>query len=210
MQSEKIDLLTLALIKAQSAMGAVKKDATNPFFKSKYADLASVQGVAEKPLEDNGHVITQGCGLSAFGNFVYTQLTHVSGQWMRSEVPMILAKQDPQGVGSAITYARRYGMAAMLNMVQEDDDGNAAIDSRELPHENGAKPNAVSTQKAGEKRANQIKEYHEANLIKQSEIMDALKKYKAASVKDLPKDVADQLINLGLDRETLANDEKGK
>lgn len=198
MQSEKIDQLVAALLKAQNEMGVAVKDSANPFFKSKYADLATIQGVCEVPLFNNGLVITQGGCMTPQGNGIYTQLTHVSGQWMRSELPLILAKQDPQGVGSAITYFRRYGLAAMLNIEQADDDGNsAALD----PKQNGAKEDSVSMQKAGIKRANNIVEYNETNLLHDAEVDAALKKCKVSKLSDLSKTVADELIALGVKRE---------
>jgi len=202
MQSDKLGSLLPALLKAQSEMGAVKKKATNPFFKSKYADLASVQEAVEEPLRKNGLVIVQGCGLSHYGNFVYTTLYHESGEWIRSEVPMILAKQDPQGVGSAVTYFRRYGIVSMLNLEQEDDDGNLAsyqASINETALANGQKPNANSTQKAGIKRATEIKELLEGGFITGEMVKEALKISKAGSVKDLPTNVAQELINFGLD-----------
>lgn len=208
MQSDKIQDILLALMKAQSEMGVAKKDSDNPFFKSKYADLATVQAVIEKPLLDNGLVVTQGAGLGQYGPFIYTTVYHAaSGEWLRSEFPMLLAKQDPQGIGSATTYLRRYGLCAMFNIEQADDDGNSASDQSTNVHANAAKV-GNSMQKAGTARANQIKEYFDANLITEAEINAAKTKHKVPSVRDLPKDVAESLINLGLDRE-IASNEKG-
>lgn len=209
MNSEKIDQIIPAMLKAQASMGTAKKSADNPFFKSKYADLATVQEVIEKPLAENGLVVTQGAGMGPHGNYIFTTVYHASsGQWFRSEFPMILSKQDAQGIGSCTTYLRRYGLCAMFNIAQEDDDGNAASDQSENKFANSANVGA-STQKAGAQRANQIKEYHEASFLTDKEIKDALIKHKADSVKNLPKDVADQLINQALDREIMANEKKG-
>ena len=204
MSSEKI---IPALYKARSEMGAVKKSAVNPFHKSKYANLKAVQEVIEKPLADNQlmfvHTVEDGS--------IVTTLWHLpSMQSISSKMPLTMAKQDPQGLGSAITYFRRYSMVAILDLEQEDDDGNFATMPAEKPENNGQKPNAASTQKAGAQRGRQIREYFEANFIKEKEVRDMLTKYKVTKADDLPVNVADQLIKLGLDRETLANDEKVK
>ena len=205
MQSDQIDKIMPALLKAQSEMGGAVKKADNPFFKSKYADLATVQAVCEKPLFDNGLVITQVGGMSHYGNYIYTQITHTSGQWVRSEIalPTITKAQD---MGSCITYYRRYGLAALLNITQEDDDGNAASRSRAEeaaadPRENGQRPDAQSTQKAGKKRSDEIGRLIKAGFLEKKVVKDSLALCKAPTVSDLPKDEADMLINRGLDKE---------
>jgi hypothetical protein len=192
MQSEQIDKIIPALLKAQSEMGAVKKSAVNPFFKSRYADLYSVQQAVEEPLAKNGLVIVQGCGLGVNGNFVYTTLFHESGQWIKSEVPLILAKQDPQGVGSAVTYFRRYGIVSMLNLEQEDDDGNAA--SKPYVEKSGI-DKLTSTQ------LNQLVDFKEAGVLQVKAVKpwhicapDWLKKCGKSKLDELTEAQADKLI----------------
>ena len=126
MQSVEIAELSAALCKAQGAMTGAVKDSTNPFFKSKYADLSAVWDDVREPFADNGiSVVQMPCG--GVGSVtVITQLTHDSGQWMRSRLTMVPVKHDPQGIGSCITYARRYALAAMAGVYQIDDDGNTA------------------------------------------------------------------------------------
>ena len=126
MQSIEIAELSASLCKAQGAMTGAVKDSTNPFFKSKYADLSAVWDDIRKPFADNGiSVVQMPCG--GVGSVtVITQLTHDSGQWMRSRLTMVPVKHDPQGIGSCITYARRYALAAMAGVYQIDDDGNTA------------------------------------------------------------------------------------
>lgn len=126
-QSAEIDKLVGAIIAAQLTMVPASKDATNPFFHSKYADLPAVWE-ALSPFRENGIAITQSPMDSPDGYIVLdTQLTHVSGQWMRSRLKMRVAKDDPQGAGSALTYARRYALGCMTGLVtEEDDDGNLA------------------------------------------------------------------------------------
>ena len=126
-QSESITDLVAAIVKAQLAMVPAVKDHVNPYFKSKYADLPSCWE-ATAAFRENGIAITQSPMEGPDGFVVLdTQLSHVSGQWMRSRIKMKVAKDDPQGYGSAITYARRYALGAMTGLVtEEDDDGNPA------------------------------------------------------------------------------------
>jgi hypothetical protein len=126
--SEHIDQLLTALAKAQGKITPALKDKTNPFFKSSYADLSSVWNACRQQLSENGLSVMQTVGTSQTGGMMLvTTLGHSSGQWMRSEMPIILQKQDPQALGSAITYYRRYSLAAIVGVVaDEDDDGNTA------------------------------------------------------------------------------------
>jgi hypothetical protein len=128
MKSGTIAELAKALCKAQSIIQNAKKDSQNPFYKSNYADLSSVWEVARKPLTDNGLSVSQlpgGCDGNKIK--VRTILMHTSGEWLCSEFEMPFLKADPQAVGSAITYARRYALAAIVGIVaDDDDDGNQA------------------------------------------------------------------------------------
>jgi len=129
MQSESITELMGALNRAQLAMVPAKKDSENPFFHSKYADLSTVWDALHM-FRTEGIVLTQSPQESPDGYIVLdTQLTHAaSGQWMRSRLKMRVSKDDPQGYGSAITYARRYALGAMTGLVTEvDDDANGAM-----------------------------------------------------------------------------------
>lgn len=136
--SEQINELGSALAKAQGQIEGAKKDSANPFFKSKYADLASVWEACRKQLSDNGLSITQCPEESDNGIAVETMIIHSSGQWIKSRYTMPVSKLDAQAVGSAITYARRYALAAIVGIAPEDDDGNAAAK---------AKPEAKQEQK---------------------------------------------------------------
>ena len=114
-------------VKAQTEMGKALKNATNPHFRSQYADLGNVLEACLKPFNDNGFILTQPSGRDEAGNdYVDTILTHVTGATFVSRVPLILEKQTMQGLGSAITYARRYGALQMACIAPEDDDGNEA------------------------------------------------------------------------------------
>ena len=128
-QSAELGELFAALSKAQASMGPAKKDKANPFFKSKYADLASVWEAAREPLAANSLCVVQTTHAVTGHAAVRTTLGHGgSGQWISSEtvVPLVQAKNNAQAFGSALTYARRYGLSAILGIAQDDDDGNAA------------------------------------------------------------------------------------
>ena len=119
--------LFAALAKAQGQIKGALKDNTNPFFKGKYADLASVWEACRIPLSQNGlSVIQTTRALDSETVTVYTTLGHSSGQRITGGLTMKPVKADPQGIGSTITYARRYALAAMVGVAPDDDDGNAA------------------------------------------------------------------------------------
>jgi len=125
-QSEQINELAAALSKAQSEIQGAKKDCANPFFKSKYADLSSVWDACREPLTKNGLSIIQTTFERDGGIYLFTTLAHSSGQWIRSELKVIVGKPDIQALGSSLTYCRRYSLAMIAGVCPEDDDGNAA------------------------------------------------------------------------------------
>lgn len=118
--------LAQALVKAQSKFEAAKKSASNPFHKSKYADLESVWEAVQGPLAEEGLAISQTFRHENDNIFLITHLIHTSGEMFTSEIPVIAMKKDPQGYGSAITYFRRYSLQAILCLVTSDDDGEGA------------------------------------------------------------------------------------
>lgn len=126
MMSPAIGQLAAALAKAQGAMSHASKDKINPHFRSSYADLANVLDACRDALAANGLSVTQIPSLSGNAVTVTTLLLHASGEWVSSSLSMPLSKGDAQGVGSAITYARRYALAAIVGVAQDDDDGNGA------------------------------------------------------------------------------------
>lgn len=127
-KSEQINELSLALNKAQAMMGGAVKDASNPFFKSRYADLASVISACKDELTKNGLAVLQPVSSDEHGIYVETVITHSSGQWISSgQMKLLLSKQDMQGLGSAISYARRYSLQSMLNIPAVDDDAESAM-----------------------------------------------------------------------------------
>lgn len=132
-KSESIAALSKALAKAQSEVENAGKNANNPHFKSKYADLAEVLNTVRPIFSANGLAISQ---FPSFENgiaSVETIITHESGEWMSGISSAPVTKQDAQGVGSATTYLRRYSLAAIAGVAQEDDDGNSAIGKAKKP-----------------------------------------------------------------------------
>ena len=135
MQSETIGALAAALSKAQADITGALKDSSNPFFKSKYADLASCWDACRKQLAANGLSVIQTTRMADQGLVLVTTLAHSSGEWIAGEMPVLIAVQSksgefkeitPQAQGSGITYARRYALAAIVGLAQVDDDAEAA------------------------------------------------------------------------------------
>ena len=119
--------ISTALVKAQSEMGNPVKGATNPFFKSKYADLNSVREASIPILNKYGISVLQPMVHIDGKNFIKTLLLHESGESIESHTEIIYSKlNDAQSQGSGITYARRYGLQSLVCIGADDDDGNSA------------------------------------------------------------------------------------
>ena len=135
--------IATALVKAQKAFGPALKSSTNPHFKSRYADLAACVEAVIAGLNDNGIALIQKCYDCANGVMVETMFVHESGEMLECGILHVPAsKQDPQGYGSALTYARRYSLMAACGIAPEDDDGNAAVkkEPKELPTKSHVEP----------------------------------------------------------------------
>lgn len=133
--SKSIVKITPDFIKAQSKMQAAIKNAENPFFKSSYADLSAVIDACKKELNENGIAVLQPIRIitntEKMKPLVETILVHTSGEWFSSMTPVIVkTDNDPQALGSAISYARRYGLQSMVLLPAEDDDGNEASEEK--------------------------------------------------------------------------------
>lgn len=124
-QSDSVDQLATALAKAQGALKPAAFNRTNPHFRNRYADLASVLEAIRGPLASNGLSVTQATTLADGALVLVTTLRHASGQWCASTYPLPLGAK-PQELGSALTYARRYALSALVCLAaDEDDDGEA-------------------------------------------------------------------------------------
>lgn len=132
--------LAAALLKAKKAFGPALKSKTNPAFKSKYADLAACLEAVDQPCLDNGIVLYQETFEDATGVTVETVFLHESGEFLRcGKLHVPASKQDPQGYGSALSYARRYSLMTACGIAAEDDDGAAASKTGQQ----GTKPAAI-------------------------------------------------------------------
>lgn len=137
-KSENITNLASALVEVQKTDLFALTDKNNPFFNSKYADLSSVWSAARKPLTENNLSIVQTTDVSDNGVVIETMLMHTSGEYITGRLLIRPEKSTPQGVGSAITYGRRYALAAIIGISPEDDDGEAAMDRKILQKKEAA------------------------------------------------------------------------
>ena len=139
--SDTLGKLSEALAKAQGEIEGAKKESDNPFYHARYAALSSVWDACRDPLSKNGLSVVQLPGQNdGKGLFVDSILLHSSGEWISSRLYINPVKDDPQGVGSAISYARRYGLQALIGIAPMDDDGEAAM-GRQQSREVAAKAN---------------------------------------------------------------------
>lgn len=141
-KSESIVKLSAALVKAQASMGAAKKDSDNPFFKSKYADLNAIRAAVMPALNENGISVLQNPSLDT----LTTVLLHESGEFISSEIKIVSkSANNPQDYGSALSYARRYALQAMLCVGAEDDDGEGVVRGGEARKTVSKKPASKPT-----------------------------------------------------------------
>ncbi len=125
-RSDSIAALIAALVKAQPHIKTATKSSTNPHFKSKYADLAEIEEACMGALNAAGIAVLQPTRADGQHVTVTTMIAHSSGEWLAEDLTLDAVQNTPQAVGSAITYGRRYGLAAMVGVAPDDDDGNAA------------------------------------------------------------------------------------
>lgn len=129
--SDKINELAESLAAAQPKIGIAIKNAVNPHLKNRYADLGAVWDACSDALKSCGLAVVQMPQPSDDGKLhLETILIHKSGQWISGVAVVPIAKQDAQGYGATLTYARRYGLAALLGITQDDDDGERACASK--------------------------------------------------------------------------------
>lgn len=188
-QSENINELLTAMSKMQGELESAKTNSVNPHFKSNYADLASVWLACRKPLADNGLSVIQLPG-EFFDNrmSLTTRIGHSSGQWVESIMTSPVDKPTPQGIGSVLSYMRRYALASALGIYQEDDDANTAnLAPKERPATltdeelSAIKILSIATNTKPEAIANHFgkKEIHEIERLHYLNIIQSLEKKKA-------------------------------
>lgn len=134
MRSSSVGKIFEALSKAQTEITGAAKTKKNPHFKSDYADLTSTWEACREPLGENGLSVVQTVEQVGEKFVLMTTLGHASGEWIKSAIPLINTQANMQGLGSALTYARRYGLSSITGVCPSDDDGNAAtfVDSFQL------------------------------------------------------------------------------
>jgi hypothetical protein len=151
-QSASISALAKALCAAQKKLKPALKDATNPFFKSKYANFESIWEAARDPLTANGLSVVQVLSTNETGEpTLNTMLMHESGEWISGKTPLKPMKPDPQSFGSHLSYLKRYALAAMVGVVtsDEDDDANRASGKHDEIEKPVAPIKAISQKQIG-------------------------------------------------------------
>jgi len=192
--SDTIDKLSTAFVAAQAELKNAAFDKVNPHFKSKYATLAGIRDGIAPVLSRHGLAVIQGTACPASGPVVTTRLVHTSGQWLESEYPFSLDK--PQQMGSALTYARRYCLAAICGIAsEEDDDGNAA-QSGETAMSKPPVLTAVGGTQGASKAANRDGYNALVKAIRDATSVSALTKWyqdNVTAIDKLPPDWVDEL-----------------
>ncbi len=164
-KSEKINNLTKSLLQFHKEIGKIAKTSTNPFFKSKYADLPSILDAINEPLQNAGLVIVS----IPDNDGLTTLLLHSeSGEYISANAIMKPVKNDPQAIGSAITYQRRYSIGSILNLnIDDDDDGNkASIKAEQQQPKDVVTPKPAITPKLMEKMKDRIKKGEKGIVFK--------------------------------------------
>ena len=189
--SESITKIAPALLAAQKSVDNATKNAKNPHFKNNYANLSAVIEAVKEAFNAAGITILQPLEESRDGQcYVTTRLVHESGEWIEATASAPMPKADPQGVGSATTYLRRYGLAAMACITQDDDDGEGA---RPPAPSSGLKTQGMAQEGATAEQVDKLKAL-EAEPKTNERVKTALGFYKAKSVADLTKDQAATVI----------------
>lgn len=195
-QSTTIANLAEALAKAQSKIKKADLDAKNPHYDSRYATFSSVREASREALSENGLAVVQSVNSEPDGYHLETTLMHSSGEFITAKLKLLLGKSDMQGLGSAITYAKRYQFAAMVGVVdEEDDDGNGASG----PSKNAGQQ--AASQQSGPKPKITAKDEKKtpppdhpmvmlSRILKEKKCLEEVKAhvaevYKVASTKDL-------------------------
>lgn len=170
--STSIENISKALCKAQSQMNNAKKSGSNPHFKSSYSKLSDIIDVAKAPLAENGIFFTQLPITEENRAGVETILIHESGERLSSKLLLPSTQQTPQAYGSAITYAKRYGLQSMLGIPSDDDDGQAAS----------------HTSNSYQHRSNQVRSYQNDSML----ATNAQKEYLKRKGIDFPENITSE------------------
>lgn len=179
-ETDEINELATALSKAQAEMEIAKNTSVNPFFKSKYADLASVVKASRPYLAANGLSVIQRIITSSQGRmYLFTRLLHSSGQWIESNMHINPPKGDIQSIGSYITYIKRYTYSSMVCVISSDDDDDGEAAMKKVREQKPAVNPNITKDQLGE-----LVGALEGDAILTSEV---LKGYKINKLADLPR-----------------------
>lgn len=199
-----------AFCRLQAAIKPAIKDATNPAFRSKYADLSAVWEAVRGPLADNGFSVIQSTDFDDKDLWLKTTILHVGGDKIEGRYPLRPTKPDPQGFGSALTYAKRYSLAAMLGVVaDDDDDGNAASQPAPKPAQQAAQKGPyddpdgqmqawVDAQKAFLANCKTVAEVQDWEELRK-DALDRLRRKNLAAWSDLAKAKESRIANINLE-----------
>jgi len=206
-RSQSIKELAAAMAKAQAVIGTAHKDKSNPFFKSNYADLSSVWDACREALTKNGLSVLQPTFIEDGKTFLETTLIHSSGEWISGILQVKPVKDDPQGMGSALTYARRYGLSALVGVSPADDDGEGSMNrnqgnssSPKPPMEPPKSKSETDPNKATQKQMGKIQAMFKdinpgMNSDAKREMASKITGKELLSMSDLTKDDARTLID---------------
>jgi hypothetical protein len=213
--SEATDKLDAAIAKAQAEIQPASKDKNNPAFKSKYADLTSVWDACRSALTKNQIAVTQWPVHSDDNRLHLVTRLACGGQWMMAEISIPTDKQNAHGYGSAITYAKRFGLSAAVGVVaDEDDDGNAA--SSGANQQSATAPRAAAPKPADEPKAVKAREAYTRlrdaiTAADSAEKVDAILKLQATTLAEIQEQSQtghDQIMQLALARKDALSQKK--
>ena len=209
-QSEQINELVAALSKAQGKFTPAKFNKVNPHFGNKYADFTSVMEACRAPLSENGLSVMQYCETIQDKLTLVTMLAHTSGQWMKSNLPLMIKGENCQALGSAMTYMKRYGLSAMLGIVADEDDDDGEIAEGRLVN----RPKELSVKKVtGIEKLNQEEVRNIKQMIGEDTALHVkiINTYKVSSLTEIPRTEYDVIINrINLYKETKKSKDRAK
>ena len=174
-KSESIENLAKALVEVQKTELFALTDKDNPFFKSKYADLSSVWTAARHPLTANGLAVIQTMDIADNGVIIETTLIHTSGEYVSGRLLIAPEKKTPQGVGSAITYGRRYGLSAIIGISPEDDDAENAMNRKSQNKAQNKKETGESNKEISRAQWKYIKDTGAKKDLTEAEVIELVK-----------------------------------
>lgn len=195
-KSESIKELSTALCKFQAEVKNPANSANNPFYKSKYAPLNEILNGVRPILTKYGLSVLQMPGGDSQETSITTLLMHESGEWIESEpLTMKAVKNDPQGAGSVITYARRYSLSAILGISSEDDDDANHASGAGEPQRSQTTPPRAGNKTVTDAQLKRLYAISGANKVPMEEIQTELKEFGKTSSKELSKIEYDKLIS---------------